>query len=143
MQIQSNVNNSWAYYNLSLINDQTGKAIDFGREVSFYHGVDSDGSWVEGNQDDRSFLPAIPAGNYFLRVQPEGPILDGAVTNYTISLHRDVARGSWFLIAFALLGVVPLGIALRAWGFEAQRWNESDHPMIHTQTAGGDSNDDS
>jgi hypothetical protein len=142
VRIHADVRNSWAYFNLSLINDQTGKAIDFGREVEYYYGVDSDGSWNEGTQDDRSFLPAVPPGRYFLRVQPEGPILGGAVTNYTISLHRDVARGSWFLIAFALLALIPLFMAFRAWAFEAQRWSESDHPMVKVQTSAGERNDD-
>ena len=33
---------------LALINDDTGVAYDFGKEVSYYFGRDSDGSWTEG-----------------------------------------------------------------------------------------------
>jgi hypothetical protein len=140
VKIHADVRNHWAYFNLSLINDQTGKAIDFGREVSYYNGSDEDGYWEEGKQDDRSFLPAVPAGNYFLRVQPEGP-LGGPITIYSITLHRDVARTSWFLIALGVLAAVPLFMGFRAWAFEVQRWRESDHPMVQTNTGGG--NDDS
>jgi hypothetical protein len=136
VQIHTGVNNSWAYFNLALINDQTGKAIDFGREVSYYHGYDSDGAWGEGSQDDRSYLPAVPPGNYFLRIQPEGPVGGGATT-YSITVRRDVPRYSWFLIALGLLAVVPLITGFRAWAFEAQRWKESDHPMIKTESNSG------
>lgn len=142
VKIHADVRNSWAFFNLSLINEQTGKAVDFGREVSYYDGVDEDGSWDEGKQDDRSFLPAVPAGNYFLRVQPSGPVL-GDITLYTITLTRDVARNSWFLIAFALLAIVPLFMGFRAWAFEVQRWRESDHPMANIQTSSDGDNDDS
>ena len=137
VKIRADVRNSWAYFNLSLINDQTGKAVDFGREVSYYYGTDADGYWDEGKPDDRSFLPAVPAGNYFLRVQPEGP-LGGALTSYTITLNRDVARYSWFLIALGLLAIVPCVIGFRAWAFEVHRWRESDHPMVKTQTSDND-----
>jgi hypothetical protein len=136
VHIHAGVSNSWAYFDLALINDQTGKAIDLGREVSYYSGYDSDGSWSEGSNDDRSLLPAVPPGNYFLRVEPTGPT-GGEMMAYSITLKRDVPSEGWFLIAFALLAIVPLVTALRAWGFEVGRWKESDHPMI--QTDGDDS----
>ena len=46
----ADVNNYWIYLNYALINQDTGQAWDFGREVSYYHGYDSDGSWTEGSR---------------------------------------------------------------------------------------------
>jgi len=37
------VDNHWIYLNYALINLDTGQAWDFGRELSYYHGYDSDG----------------------------------------------------------------------------------------------------
>ncbi len=142
--ISANVANSWAYFNVSLINDQTGKAIDFGREVGYYYGSDSDGPWSEGSTEDVSYVPAVPPGNYFLRVQPEGPV-SFSTTNYSIALRRDVPRLAWFLIAFVLLAAVPMFMQFREMMFESMRWKESDHPMGKTSsgTDDGDSSDDS
>lgn len=69
--ITTNLINNWAYFNLTLINDVTGDAYDFGREVSYYAGSDSDGSWTEGNQSESIDIPRVPPGKYYLRVEPE------------------------------------------------------------------------
>ena len=48
--INTDLHNNWVYFNFALINQDTGQAYDFGREVSYYFGSDSDGSWTEGNR---------------------------------------------------------------------------------------------
>src|SRR5260370_4961340 len=65
------VSNHWIYLNYALINQDTGQAWDFGREVSYYYGHDSDGSWTEGKQNDTVVIPSVPAGHYYLRIQPD------------------------------------------------------------------------
>ena len=59
LTIHTNLINNWAYFNFALINEDTGDAFDFGREVSYYAGTDSDGAWSEGGQrfDSVSFPP--------------------------------------------------------------------------------------
>jgi len=66
--VHANVINNWAYFNFALINADTGDAFDFGREVSYYTGTDSDGSWTEGGQDSTAYIPSVPPGRYYLRV---------------------------------------------------------------------------
>lgn len=69
--IKTNLINNWAYFNLTLINEDTGDAFDFGREVSYYAGVDSDGNWSEGGQSSTATIPRLAPGRYYLRVEPE------------------------------------------------------------------------
>jgi hypothetical protein len=71
LTINTNLINNWAYFNLALINEATGDAFDFGREVSYYTGTDSDGAWSEGGRDSTGVIPHVPAGRYYLRVEPE------------------------------------------------------------------------
>ncbi len=71
LTINTNLQNDWAYFNLALINEATGDAFDFGREVSYYTGVDSDGSWSEGGRLSSGLIPHVPPGRYYLRVEPE------------------------------------------------------------------------
>jgi hypothetical protein len=127
VRIDTDVSNNWAYFNLALINEATGAAYDFGREVSYYFGRDSDGSWSEGSRRDVSYLPTVPAGRYYLRVQPEGNPLSRDVVGYTIRVRRDVPRSSFYVIALLVLAVPPVLAAARSWGFESARWKESDH----------------
>ena len=121
----ANVSNNYLYLSMALVNDDTGTAYDFGREIGYYYGSDADGAWSEGSQSDQVYLPSVPAGHYYLRVEPEGP----ASTSYSIKIYRDVPRWWFFLIAVGLILLPPIFASLQKRNFEFQRWSESDHPM--------------
>ena len=122
----SDVNNNWIYLNYALINQDTGQAYDFGREVSYYYGYDSDGSWTEGSHSDSVAVPSVPPGNYYLRIEPESDFGHGTIS-YSISAKRDVPQASFFGLALLAL-LVPAGlITWRSMNFEHLRWAESDY----------------
>jgi hypothetical protein len=122
----ADVNNSWIYLNYALINQDTGQAYDFGREVSYYHGYDSDGSWTEGGHTDSVAIPSVRPGNYYLRVEPESDFGHGTIS-YSISAKRDVPQASFFGLALLAL-LLPAGlITWRSMNFEHLRWAESDY----------------
>lgn len=131
----SQLDNKWIYLNYALINQDTGHAYDFGREVSYYHGYDEDGFWSEGSRRDTVTIPSVPPGNYYLRVEPESDFYRGTIY-YTITLRRDVPQASFFgLGALALLIPAAL-VTWRSMNFEHLRWAESDYG-----SSGGDSDD--
>ena len=158
LTINTNLINDWAYFNLALINETTGDAFDFGREVSYYTGSDSDGAWSEGGQASSATIPHVPAGRYYLRVEPE---MEGSETPaekpppatatpkqptrftakpghnvyYEIVLKHDVAGFGWFWLAALLLLIPPIFITIRAAAFETRRWQTSDYPPT---SGGGD-----
>jgi hypothetical protein len=137
---EAQVDNAWAYFDYALVNEVTGTTFEFGREVSYYHGRDSDGSWSEGSRRDRAVLPSIPAGRYFLRVQPESQVA-AAFLEYKIRLRRDVPTLTPYLICLVLLGLPPLIWAIRAWKMESARWQESDYAPEESDSS-DDSDDD-
>ena len=124
VRTNANVNNAWVYLSMALINDDTGTAYDFGREISYYSGTDSDGAWTEGSRADEAFLPSIPAGHYYLRIEPEG----SGSTSYSVQVYRDVPRWWLFFVAVGLLVVPPVIFFMMQRSFEHKRWSESDHP---------------
>jgi hypothetical protein len=131
----ANVDNDWIYLNFALINDQTGQTFDFAREVSYYH--DSDGS--EGSRDNKVVIPDVPAGRYYLRVEPEMSSTAPA-TRYEIFVRRDVPVYSYFWIAAGLMLIPPLATWFRSNQFEARRWRESDYRPVESpalKIAGG------
>ena len=95
ISIQTDLNNNWAYFDFTLINEDTGQAYDFGREVSYYHGSDSDGPWTEGSSSDDVIVPQVPDGRYYLRVEPEMDVNAPPVV-YQLSVRRGVLSGSIF-----------------------------------------------
>jgi hypothetical protein len=130
---QADVNNNWIYLNYALINQDTGQAYDFGREVSYYQGYDEDGSWSEGSRSDTVAIPSVPPGNYYFRIEPESDLGRGTI-RYWLSAKRDVPQASFFGIALLAL-LLPAGlITWRSMNFEHLRWAESDY--------GGSASDD-
>lgn len=122
----ANVNNNWLYVNYALINQDTGHAYDFGREVSYYHGYDEDGAWSEGSTQDSVTVPSVPPGKYYLRVEPESEYYRGTIY-YTITLRRDVPQVSFFGLGVLAL-LLPAGfMTWRSLNFEHLRWAESDY----------------
>ncbi len=131
------VDNRWIYLNYALINQDTGQAWDFGREVSYYHGYDSDGSWSEGKRIDTVVIPSVPRGHYYLRIEPEAdPLLPGLL--YSVDVTRDVPVLGIYGIAFLALLLPVVIISFRAYTFERSRWSESDHPPMKVSTSSGD-----
>jgi hypothetical protein len=123
---KTDLSNNWTYFNYALINADTGQAYDFGREVSYYSGRDSDGSWTEGSSGDTATIPNVASGRYYLRVEPEMAPNSRSV-DYEIRVRRDVPRASWFWLVALLLLIPPLWTTFRRISFESQRWRESDY----------------
>jgi hypothetical protein len=123
VEVSTNLANRWAYFTLTLVNEDTGVAKTFGREVGYYFGRDSDGSWSEGANWDRAYLPSVVSGSYVLLVEPEGP----SPVVWRVRLTRDVPRPLWLWLALGALLVPPVLFLWRRAAFEARRWSESDH----------------
>ena len=135
LQIHTDLDNNWAYFDLALINQDTGRAWDFGREVSYYHGVDEGESWSEGRQADSVSIPAVPSGHYYLRIEPEMDSKQPSSMSYDLSIRRDVPGYTFFLIAAVLLMIPPIVATMRIGAFETARWRESDYAP---SSGGGD-----
>jgi hypothetical protein len=123
----SDLQNTWIDVNYALINVDTGRAWDFGREISFYSGYDSDGAWSEGNRTDQVTVPSVPSGRYYLRIEPEVEPLHPPI-EYTVELQRDVPVYSFYGIGFLALILPMAAVTWRSFSFERSRWSESDHP---------------
>ena len=132
VETTADIENKWIYFSLALINLDSGQAYDFGREVSYYHGVDGGESWSEGGRSDEAVLPNVPAGQYYLRI---GPDSDAPPVNYVVRVSRDVPT-LWFLpVALVALSLYPLIFWLRSRSFETQRWAESDDAPVSSDAA--------
>ncbi|MCX6538843.1 MAG: DUF4178 domain-containing protein [Acidobacteria bacterium] len=122
VETTADVENKWIYLSMALINLDSGQAYDFGREVSYYRGVEGGESWSEGGRSDEAVLPSVPAGQYYLRIEPDS---DTPPVGYIVRVYRDVPR-YWFLpVALVALSIYPMIFWLRSRSFETQRWAES------------------
>lgn len=132
VEIKTDLENDWAFFSFALINEQTGTAYDFGKEVSYYHGRDSDGSWSEGDSGDKVTIGGVPGGKYYLRVEPEmektasSTVFGAKRVNYQVTVKRDVPVIWPYFVAWPFLLIPPLLATFRRSSFETKRWAESD-----------------
>jgi hypothetical protein len=133
VKTNANVFNSWIYLNYALINQDTGQAWDFGREVSYYSGYDSDGHWTEGSHKDTVIVPSVPPGHYYLRIEPEADARHPEIT-YTVSVRRGVPVLKFYGYALLALFLPVLYVTFKSISFERARWAESDHPILQTES---------
>jgi Domain of unknown function (DUF4178) len=133
IRTETDVSNQWLYVEYALINERTGQAWDFSREVSYYSGYDGDGRWSEGSRNDQAKIGPVPGGRYFLRIEPQGGASevarpsDRTPISYAVVVRRDVPSLAFWLVGLLLLVTPPVFGSLRAASFETQRWAESGY----------------
>ena len=123
VEVNTSLNNAWAFFAFALVNEETGRRLEFAREISEYNGVEGGESWSEGSPNDEVRLPAVPPGRYRLQIDPEAE----TQVAYTVTLTHDVPGFGIFITAFILLAAPAALVAMSAAGFEAGRWAESDY----------------
>ena len=129
VRINTDLENNWTYFNFALISTD-GHAYNFGREVSFYEGQDSDGHWTEGGKSGSVTISSVPAGTYFLRVEPEGDKTRVSMPDhYRLTIRRHVINWLFPVLALIFLAIPPIIQTFRGFGFERARWQESDYPQ--------------
>lgn len=125
--IETNLDGHWAYVSMALVDADTDVAYDFGRNLSYYHGYEDGESWSEGSGRETFYVPSVPSGRYYLRVEPE---TDSPQLNFRIIVKRDVPLTRLPLIALVLLLLPAVWAGMRQGVFENTRWMESDHPRV-------------
>lgn len=137
--INTDLENDWAYMGLALINDESGVAYDFGKEVSYYHGRDSDGAWSEGGKSGSVSIPGVPAGRYYLRVEPDMEKDSRPhMMNYEVIVKHGSPAYFWFFLGFLGLLIPPIVVSIRTFSFENRRWAESDYGALIQSSSGDD-----
>lgn len=128
----TNLHNQWLALEMTLTERSTGQQFVLNRELGFYSGEDSDGTWEEGARRDEAVLSQVPAGEYILEVELES----GAEGQRPISSRLRVERNrtvwnNFWVLALVLL-VWPVVVTLRSQQFETRRWAESDTAQATT-----------
>jgi len=131
------LDNSWLGLDLALVNKATGAAWPASRELSYYHGYD-DGYWSEGSNDDEVVFLDIPAGTYYLAVDPDLAPENRATVRDSIEVKSGGTGWSNFVLVLIFLALFPIFTRLRHAAFEARRWAESDHAPVASDDSDSD-----
>jgi hypothetical protein len=124
VKVETDVDNGGAYFDMTLVNEQTGRTREFEAEASYYYGYDGSTRWAEGSRNDAASVSRVPPGRYRLVVAPQSY----ADVRYSVRAVHGGPALSLYLLAFLALLVPPAVRALMQAGFERSRWMESDYP---------------
>jgi hypothetical protein len=125
LNMVGNVENSWAYAAVTLVNERTGDVYDMDMEVEYYSGYEDGESWQEGSSEQSKIISSIPEGRYHLVIHPEKPEM--RTLRLTISVVRDVYFKSNGVLLLLLLAAYPVFYLVRAYQFDVERWSKSDY----------------
>lgn len=120
----SPVDNSWVYFEGDLINEDTGLVQTFSVPIEYYHGVTDGESWIEGDQTTEVYISALPEGRYTLRIEAQWEKWQQPTT-LNIRIVQGRARFIYFVIALALVSILPAFMLFRKLSFENSKWQES------------------
>lgn len=133
--VDMDVNNSWGFIEMALVDPTDTPVFEVGREVDYYHGRDSEGSWSEGaSQTTVKFKPDL-AGEYTLELEVTESgtwqRTGSAAQNLWVEISEGHSGGTWlFLLTFlfaviALLNVLRIVLA-RGRKFAGSDWVDED-----------------
>lgn len=124
VSLRTDVVNSWAGFDMTLVDEATGRTRTFSRETSYYWGYEDGSRWSEGSRNSAVTVPSVPAGTYRLVIAAQGP----APVTYDVQVTRDSPAVWLYVLAILALLVPPAVRGMLHVSFEHQRWMESDYP---------------
>lgn len=124
----TNLDNRWAAFDLTLVNDTTHQDFDIHQETGRYSGIDDGEAWSEGSNHARSYTPVLPKGRYRLMIDADTDAFDhDASVPFSLEVDRGVTDIWNLWLTLLLLAIYPAWVAWRVWSFESARWSNSDY----------------
>jgi ribosomal protein L37AE/L43A len=133
----TSLDNNWMGVDLLLVNKTTGAAWQAARELSYYWGYD-DGSWSEGSRNDEVVFRNVPAGTYYLVLDPDMAPDKFVAVRDQVEVVTPRAGWSNFVLVSLFLLIFPVFSTFRRAAFETRRWAESDHAPVSRDDSDGD-----
>jgi predicted RNA-binding Zn-ribbon protein involved in translation (DUF1610 family) len=129
VRLDTDVSNAWAFFDMTLVEERTGRTREFSDAIGYYHGWDGGESWSEGSRRGGASVPRVPPGRYRLVVNGQGSTPVG----YSIQATHGSPALSLYLIALLVLLVPPAWRTIAGAVFEHNRWMESDYPPAESE----------
>jgi hypothetical protein len=122
---QSGVSNSWLFVAGDFVNEETGLVQTFEMPIEYYSGVEDGESWSEGGQTNTTYISALPAGKYTLRLEAQWGDQWQQPTSVALKIDQGKTSGFNFIVALVLISAIPIIVAVWHFSFERRRWSES------------------
>ncbi len=126
IEFYSDVSNSWAALDLSLVNEVTGKENSFSMESSIYKGVEGGESWSEGSAFQKAFICGVTPGKYHFVLAVTGDQTFNRPISADVGAKYDVPTYWNEVLLCLILGAAALLVLYLEGKFESERWSYSN-----------------
>ncbi len=128
IKLDSDINNSWAYSAISLVNEKTNEELFVEKDLEYYYGYEQGEHWTEGSKSDDFYICGLEPGNYHLVIQPqnENSTITTPVENVSTSFTYVDVDGNTKVVQNTLPTVssnAPSSINVIASLESASNWN--------------------
>lgn len=127
INLQADVDNSWAYIDVGLVNELTGAEEYAGKDIEYYHGYEGGESWSEGRNSANMYLCGVAPGKYHLTLTPQKDVQDGKTTVVNVDVSWNPPSKRNVIIPIIILGILALIFYWIARNREMKRWADSDY----------------
>ncbi len=121
MYFHSNVDNNWAYFDVTL-HKEGSPSYSLGKEISYYHGHDSEGSWTEGSTSGNVYFKVDEPGTYTFTLEGSG----GMLRPVDIEIREGIIVTRYFVILSILFTLSAFALYFKRQSFEAKKWQDED-----------------
>jgi len=128
----TNVDNSWANIQVTLINEKNNEEIYANKDIEYYHGYTDGENWTEGSSSEKFNICGVSAGKYHLVINLQKQPSDYS-NNYlkvNVVWNQPSMRNVW--IPILLMIGIYIGLRYLKLNFEQKRWEESSYSPYNT-----------
>jgi hypothetical protein len=119
LHVGTNLSNNWASVSAAILPVGSDEPIGvLTKDLEYYSGHDSEGSWSEGSRKGSRFAVAPPAGEYRIEVEVEA----SASVRLTVQVTARDRLTRWPLLVGIMMCLPGFLIFLRRMSFENRRW---------------------
>jgi predicted RNA-binding Zn-ribbon protein involved in translation (DUF1610 family) len=134
VSLESPIYDDWMVVDATLTDRITGRTWNDVKEISYYTGMDSDGSWSEGSQTASIRFDGLEKGEYLLELEIDRDPAKQDRLDLRVNVKRNKGSIAWFFLAALVLILFPITTIFRSMGFESRRWADSDHGSTSTNS---------
>lgn len=126
----ANVDNSWIYLDLAVVDDQDRALVEFSSDLSYYHGYSGGESWSEGSQNDTALFLLDEPGDY--RILAAGQAGSGNVGTHPVQRRvrvrviEGVELARWYLLGLLFCSSWVLFEMLAYFSHYNSKWGEEE-----------------
>ncbi|CAA6815885.1 MAG: Unknown protein [uncultured Thiotrichaceae bacterium] len=126
LTLDTQLKNAWGFFDIS-VRKGANDIFSFGKNVSYYEGVEGGESWSEGSRSAKAHFKVPEAGSYMLHIKmAEGGKGETGTTPPTTSARITLKQGyisnHYFVLLLILTGIAALAGFLSKIFFESKRW---------------------